>query len=103
MGTTGPDTHSIAHRYAIFLCSLDVDDNLVVQQTQTMDYGKVKLASTRTGNLNLNLYREPELKLYREPYPHLASVEIVSLRTTSAVPAFEKNIEIYIGTVHDDL
>ena len=50
----------------------------------------------REQNLNFNLHRELELELYREPYPHLASVEIVSLRTTGAVPAFEKNIEIYI-------
>ena len=29
MGTRGPDTHSVAHRYAIFLCSLD--DSVVGQ------------------------------------------------------------------------
>ena len=31
MGTRGPDTHSVAHRYALFLCSLD--DSLVGQRT----------------------------------------------------------------------
>ena len=31
MGTRGPDTHSVAHRYALFLCSLG--DSLVGQQT----------------------------------------------------------------------
>ena len=27
MGARGPDTHSVAHRYAIFLCSLDDSDS----------------------------------------------------------------------------
>ena len=31
MGTRGPDTHSVAHRYALFLCSLE--DSLVGQRT----------------------------------------------------------------------
>ena len=31
-----------------------------------MNYGEVKLISTRTENLNLNLYREFELEFYRE-------------------------------------
>ena len=31
MGARGPDTHSVAHRYALFLCSLD--DSLVGQLT----------------------------------------------------------------------
>ena len=60
MGARGPDTHSVAHRYALFLCSLD--DSLVGQLTTDSvntssalsTVSPVSILSTQTA-LGLNL------------------------------------------------